>query len=365
MRNGSTYHQALCDVAEHAALKNLSVYLVGGIVRDLVRGVQPGDGDIDVMVVGDGIAFAHSLAQQIGGKVKEFSTFLTAKILAPRAWIDIAELDIASARAEIYDRPGALPRVQPGTLEDDLSRRDFTINAMAVTVPDILSAGVFTSGTSLHDVRLHDPMRGTHDLKERLVRVLHPRSFIDDPTRLFRAARYAARIGGNLESATARLAGEAVSSGAIQTISLVRVMNELVKLSSEPDSYRAMQSIAEIGVWEHGGLPFDVTVDEVVNAHTRLSRAVVQKPEIVSTTFIRALWTRWVPEPEREKFLAALQISKKLRAEILQFVSTDAALCPVSSMSSSEILWRAVTHGPSASEAMQEAAVRGIVLHDD
>src|SRR6187200_3214815 len=157
------------------------VYLVGGAVRDLLLG--RGSSDIDLVVVGD----AGKLAARLGAETVEHERFATAKVE-----LDGHEVDIATARTEAYPSPGALPVVEPAdSIEADLGRRDFTINAMAVP----LSGG---DG-------LIDPHGGRADLENGLLRVLHARSFEDDPTRAIRAARYAARLGLRLEDETEAL----------------------------------------------------------------------------------------------------------------------------------------------------------------
>ncbi len=171
---------------ELAAIRERSagqpVYLVGGAVRDLLLG--HGRVDIDLVVEGD----AAGLAARLGADVVEHERFATAK-----ARLDGHEVDIASARNEVYLHPGALPEVEPSSLGDDLARRDFTINAMAIPLG--------------REPILIDPHGGRDDLAAGLLRVLHPRSFADDPTRALRAARYAARFGFALEAETAELLG--------------------------------------------------------------------------------------------------------------------------------------------------------------
>jgi len=158
-------------------------YAVGGFVRDLMLGRLALD--IDLVVEGDGIAFARRLSEETGGDLTVHEGFGTASISRAGAagGAPLPAVDVASARREHYERPGALPRVSPGDLADDLMRRDFTINAMAI----VLSPAGFG--------RLVDPAGGRHDLRRRVLRPLHPLSFVEDPTRLFRAARYAARLG--------------------------------------------------------------------------------------------------------------------------------------------------------------------------
>lgn len=216
------------------------VYLVGGAVRDLLLG-RPG-ADVDVVVVGD----ANALAARLGGAEVEHERFGTVKVE-----IEGHVVDIASARTETYPEPGALPVVAPAeSIEVDLSRRDFTINAMAIPL-----AG---------DPRLIDPHGGAADLERGLLRVLHPRSFEDDPTRAIRAARYAARFGITLEPETDRL----VRRTDLATVSADRRRAELERLAAEPTGRVALGLLAGWGLihLRDGGLELVAAVEQVLEA---------------------------------------------------------------------------------------------------
>jgi tRNA nucleotidyltransferase (CCA-adding enzyme) len=198
------------------------VYLVGGAVRDLLLG--RGRTDIDLVVEGD----AAALAARLGGEVVEHERFATAK-----AHLSGHEVDIATARAESYPHPGALPEVQPTAgIAADLARRDFTINAMAIPLR--------------RDPELIDPHRGRVDLEAGLLRVLHSGSFDDDPTRALRAARYAARYDFDLAPETATLLGEADLS----TVSADRREAELLRLADETEAPRGFLLLADWGLIE-------------------------------------------------------------------------------------------------------------------
>ncbi|HEX3324780.1 MAG TPA: hypothetical protein VHR65_06595 [Solirubrobacterales bacterium] len=198
------------------------VYLVGGAVRDLLLG--RGRADIDLVVEGD----ATSLASLLGADTLSHERFATAKVS-----LDGHEVDIAAARSERYPRPGALPVVEPAPdVESDLARRDFTINAMAIPLRG--------------EPRLIDPHGGQADLAAGLLRVLHPLSFEDDPTRALRAARYAARFGFELEPETAALLRKAD----LGTISADRRDAELLRLAGEAEAQRAFSLLGEWGLVE-------------------------------------------------------------------------------------------------------------------
>jgi tRNA nucleotidyltransferase (CCA-adding enzyme) len=200
-------------------------YLVGGAVRDLLRGAT--GVDLDIVVEGD----ARPLVSRLGGRVREHERFGTAKVLAG----DLT-FDLATGRREIYERPGALPTVEPAPLLEDLGRRDFTINAMA--------AGL--TGDDLG--HLYDPHGGVGDLRAGLVRVLHDNSFVDDPTRLLRALRYETRLGFALEPDTERLARQAAAAAGLRTVSGARVRDELLDLLDELDAPAAIARLRELGV---------------------------------------------------------------------------------------------------------------------
>ncbi|MDD5604470.1 MAG: CCA tRNA nucleotidyltransferase [Dehalococcoidales bacterium] len=159
------------------------LYIAGGMVRDLLLGL-PGK-DIDLVVEGDSHSLTLEIADHFPSKITLHERFRTAKLS-----IKGFTVDIAAARKELYTHPGALPLVQAGTLKDDLKRRDFTINAMAVVI----------SGEEYG--QLIDPLGGLTDLKAGVIRILHPVSFRDDPTRIFRAIRYEQRFGFKIEPGT-------------------------------------------------------------------------------------------------------------------------------------------------------------------
>jgi tRNA nucleotidyltransferase (CCA-adding enzyme) len=204
-------------------------YLVGGAVRDLLRGAEVVD--LDVAVEGDARAVARALADRVRGEAREHERFGTAKVRA-----DDLNVDVATTRRESYPEPGALPIVEEAGLREDLDRRDFTINAMAVGL----------SGDDLG--HLYDPRGGRTDLEERVVRVLHERSFSDDPTRLLRALRYEARLGFRMDPDTELLARDAAAEGGLRTVSGARVRDELIDLLAEPELPTGVARMHELGV---------------------------------------------------------------------------------------------------------------------
>ena len=204
------------------------LYLVGGPVRDLFLGRPPID--VDVVVEGDAPAFARRLAQVLGVPARVHERFGTATLPFPGA----GQLDVAGSRRETYAGPGALPRVEPAPIAEDLGRRDFTINAMALE----LAPGR----------RLLDPFGGKADLARRVVRMLHPGSAVDDPTRAFRAARYANRLGFRVDPATRRWIAQASRSRAFDAVSGDRLRRELRLIFSEENRAGAARLLRDLGL---------------------------------------------------------------------------------------------------------------------
>ena len=204
-------------------------FLVGGGVRDLLRGAD--SVDLDIAVEGSARSVARALSERLSGRVREHERFGTAIV-------EVGELafDVAGTRRETYERPGALPRVEPATLAEDLGRRDFTINAMAIGL----------TGDDLG--HLYDPHGGLEDLRTGAVRVLHERSFLDDPTRLLRALRYEARMGFAMDTDTEKLARDAIAGGAFSTVTGERLRDGLLGLLSEEEAAAALRRMHELGL---------------------------------------------------------------------------------------------------------------------
>jgi tRNA nucleotidyltransferase (CCA-adding enzyme) len=218
-------------VAEEAARFNLPLYVVGGAVRDLALG-RPLK-DFDLTVEGDAIALARALATRHGSNVTAHLKFGTAKWFLPASLRgEQATLDLVSARSETYRHPAALPTVRRGSIEDDLRRRDFTINAMAIRLDGD------------HFGELRDDLNGMEDLKKKSIRVLHPRSFIDDPTRMYRAVRYEGRYGFRIADDTLALIPEA--RGYVERLSAQRIRHELDLILDEPNAVSMVRRLDEL-----------------------------------------------------------------------------------------------------------------------
>ncbi len=201
------------------------LHAVGGTVRDLLLG-NPGT-DLDLVREGPVEELAGELAERLGGRAVLHGNFGTAVVM----YDDGKHVDLIQARRETYPQPAALPVVEPGTIEDDLARRDFTINALAVPLPD---------GEVL------DSFDGRGDLERKTVRALHERSFLDDPTRIFRAIRYESRLGFRMDPETERLAREAIEAGLVRRLSGPRVREELIALLGEPEATTSILRMAEL-----------------------------------------------------------------------------------------------------------------------
>jgi tRNA nucleotidyltransferase (CCA-adding enzyme) len=204
-------------------------YLVGGAVRDLLRGATAVD--LDLAVEGDARSTARALAERLGGVTREHERFGTATVRAG----DLT-FDLAATRTEAYDEPGALPRVAPASLAEDLGRRDFSINAMALAL----------AGDDLG--HLYDPCGGLADLETGVVRILHPGSFADDPTRLLRAVRYETRLGFRMDADTERAVRAAVAGDGLSTVSGARVRDELMDLLAEHEAPTAVERLRQLGL---------------------------------------------------------------------------------------------------------------------
>lgn len=251
----NAHRRAVEIVSDVAREENCRPYLVGGPVRDVLLGRSAVD--IDITVERDSSTLARAVAKRIGGRVKSFPQFLTYKVTADQ----MPEIDIATARKEKYRTPGALPSVASGNLRDDLLRRDFSINAIAV---------------DLIDAELHDPTHGQRDLENRLVRVLHDRSFADDPTRIYRGIRLATRLGFAIEPHTAALMRKAIDSGALESISKERIWHELFMAMDESDAATILTAFSREGALDvlFGRRTADPSLLEIVR------RLVTANPEL-------------------------------------------------------------------------------------
>ncbi len=237
---------ALRECAAAAERAGADLYLVGGVVRDLVMAASPPDPDLDIAGPRVDRAFAAGVARALRGRLVASSEFGTHKLAVPGPGGELG-IDLVRCRSEAYAEPGALPSVTFSGLSDDLARRDFSIGAMAL----VLSPA---PGSALSWGDLVDPFDGAGDAARRVVRVLHELSFSDDPTRIFRAVRYASRLGFAIDPETAALMRGGL--GLIERLSGDRVRHELERFFDEPCPGAALAMARDLGVLDaaHPGM---------------------------------------------------------------------------------------------------------------
>jgi tRNA nucleotidyltransferase (CCA-adding enzyme) len=269
------------------------IYLVGGSVRDVLLGTE--GFDIDIAVEGDAIALARELARLMQGRIRAHEKFGTAVVL----YGDDARVDVVTTRSEFYDAPAALPLVEHANIREDLFRRDFTVNAMAVS----LKAGDFG--------RLVDPFGGRQDIAARRLRVLHNLSFIDDPTRIFRAVRYESRLGFRLDEHGVALAHSCVEMGLFDDLSSARLRDELMNILDEADAPRSILRLAEIGVAAavHPHLAADEEAAELVERVFVLRDRYA--PEVPRWRLGLAVLARRLPTYEVYSWLGRLRLRRR------------------------------------------------------
>ncbi|OGR67811.1 MAG: hypothetical protein A2081_04170 [Elusimicrobia bacterium GWC2_61_19] len=274
---------ALADAA------GLELYAVGGCARDWALGRE--SADIDFLLSGDAGAVVAGLEKAYGGRHEKFGPFLTVRFFSAGG----RRLDFARFRSETYARPAALPAVSAAaSAAEDLKRRDFACNAMCVRLNGRSPFGLL------------DPYGGLADIKSGLVRVLHEKSFEDDPTRIFRAARFAGRFGWRLEAGTMELALAAVKAGLPGLLSRERIRNELVKLLSETDPLPALGLLKQLGAltFVHPAFAFGPALSAPAAARERLALIAAQMG------------------PAGAEFLAGLRFSKKETAALAALAGT-------------------------------------------
>lgn len=252
------------QIGKIADRKGVKGYLVGGVVRDIILGCD--NLDLDIAVEGNALELGSTAAKEIKARLVKYEQFKTASLYPPsppwpvgqdrqnfylgatadvRPYLDRAvglhppshgRIDLATARRESYAHPGALPSVSKGVLKDDLFRRDFTINAMALCINENQLG------------QLIDPFNGLQDLKKGLIRVLHAQSFMDDPTRILRAVRFEQRFGFTIEKKTLGLLKEALRKNVPQNVKPPRYFAEFKKILKEEEPARYIKRLDKLGV---------------------------------------------------------------------------------------------------------------------
>jgi len=284
-----------------------NLYLVGGAVRDLFL-ARP-NLDLDLVLEGDAIALARKLAEIRGGEVVAHPRFGTAKFRQERI-----SLDLATARSESYPRPGALPVVTPGTIGEDLFRRDFSINTMAIHLDPI------------HFGALLDPYGGRGDLDRGLIRVLHEKSFSDDPTRMLRALRYEQRLGFHLEPNTEQLMRR--DAAVMDEVSGERLWHELELILNEQCPEKVLSRADELGVLQklHPALKGNGWLRNRFEQARKASAAAKPSPAL----YLALLACR-LSEEENEDLLARLRIRGEIAKVMRQTIKLKQVLSALAS----------------------------------
>jgi tRNA nucleotidyltransferase (CCA-adding enzyme) len=282
-----------------------SVYAVGGFVRDLLLKVE--NFDVDIVVEGDGIRLADAFEKKFSCRIRTHKKFGTAIILLP----DGLKVDVATARWEFYDSPAALPTVEKASIKTDLYRRDFTINTLAIQL-NPKSFG-----------ELIDFFGGVKDIKEKMIRVLHNLSFVEDPTRVFRAIRFEQRFGFQIGKHTQNLMKNAVKVGFLDRLSGGRVLSEIILILQEEDPLPALKRMRDFNLFHflHPTLKFDEH-GEV------LSEQIRHVLSWFDLLFLEQRYERWLvyfyglidslKEGEREALCQRLAMNEKLRKKALE-----------------------------------------------
>ncbi|MDO8735050.1 MAG: hypothetical protein Q7K21_07825 [Elusimicrobiota bacterium] len=211
------------------------IYIVGGYVRDKILKLK--SVDLDFVVEGSGWAAAESLHKKFGGKLTVYRKFLTASLKLKSGFV----IDIATSRTETYSRPASMPTVTPAKIKKDLFRRDFTINALAIPLPSTLYPL-----PSIIDV-----CGGLDDIKNKLIRVLHKKSFSDDPTRILRAIRYAIRFNFKIEKNTEKWMNAAIKKNLLSLVSKPRIRDEFIKVLSEKNAKKILTEFKKRKILKH------------------------------------------------------------------------------------------------------------------
>lgn len=318
-----------------AKARDERLYLAGGVVRDLFSGRPVRD--VDLAVEDHSGDFARSLAQRLGASLRAHDRFGTATLTLP----DGSRLDLASTRREVYDSSGALPVVTlNASIEEDLARRDFTVNAMALEIAP--------------GRKLVDPFGGRKDLARGVIRALHSGSFQDDPTRAFRAVRYAIRLGFRIDPATRRGIRQAIRVGAFDRVSGARLRAELAKIFTEPRRAEAVRHLRRMGLDAaiETSLALAAGAPARLEAVEALSRG---RPGVSWLCYLLAWMGRLKPSTAR-RIASRLEILGKDREKLLRWAATLRRLGPgLSRLKRSQVARRAA--GLSEDEVVAAASL--------
>jgi tRNA nucleotidyltransferase (CCA-adding enzyme) len=300
-------YQILKAAGEVADRMGMNVYLVGGSVRDLLLGQA--NLDIDLVIEGDGILFAKELSAKLHVRSRAYPRFGTARIIH-----EGLKLDIATARTEYYESPAALPKVETSSIKKDLYRRDFTINTLAIRL-NRKDFGL-----------LIDFFGGQRDLKEKTVRVLHNLSYVEDPTRAFRAVRFAERFGFKLSKHTANLIKSAIKMELFEKLSGSRLYEELLIAFKETNPVKTLKRLSDYGLLKviHKNLIFDENLEAILSSMSETlawyNLLYLEEKADAGVLYLTALLSRLTDQDKKEA-LERLSAPSKLQGIILKSIS--------------------------------------------
>jgi tRNA nucleotidyltransferase (CCA-adding enzyme) len=293
-------------ISQVADRSSMSVFAVGGFVRDLLLNIS--NKDIDIAVEGDGILFASRLAEEYDGQVKVHEKFGTAVVLFPDGY----KIDVAMTRLERYAHPAALPTVEKSSIQSDLHRRDFTINSLAVKL----------NGEDAFC--LLDILNGERDIKNKEINVLHDASFIEDPSRLFRAIRFEQRYDFLISRQTEALMKAAINKRRVDSLSGTRLLNEIVLILKESHPLKCILRMKELGLLQFVS-PQKIDVQALEKISDVLSWAefisLPEKPEIWYVYFLSLLYS--LDEESFAQIADRLQFQARLKKSLIR----DRAIC--------------------------------------
>lgn len=275
--------------------KEKKIYLVGGIVRDIFLGRN--SADIDIVLEGDCQEFAACVIPKFPvSKYRFTERFMTYNIFTKTG----TNIDIASFREERYEYPGALPSVVPSSIENDYRRRDFSINAMYISFDD--------------KTELYDPLNAINDLKNKIIRIIHDKSFEDDPTRIFRAVKFAARYNFSFDENTEKLLLEAVEKNYLSTISNMRIKNEFYMLLSEKKFKTILKLFRDYKIFKFLNIPnpSDEDIEEVCKITEKtIFKKMRFEHKVSKSNFILMYFLRNLSYEEKLKVLTVFEMSEK------------------------------------------------------
>ena len=302
---GVSLQRTVLRIGDIANKEGYGAYLIGGTVRDIL--LKKKNVDIDIAIEGDAIHLARILEKKLKAKAVFHKQFGTATLSINKG----LRIDLVTARDEYYSKPGALPTVEPGSLEDDILRRDFSINAMAASLNN-------------EDIgQLIDDHFGAEDLKKKLIRILHGKSFIDDPTRIFRAVRYEQRFGFKIEKETLRLLRNAVKKNCLKTVTNERLIAEVKKFLEEDDPVRCLRRLHLL----KGTTFFDRNLDICWKKVGRLKRHFKTSS---GWLFILFVFAQSIPKHRQKMFLSNFPLKKDEKTCLVQLFDSKKALSKIS-----------------------------------